>query len=110
MFNLGEKYKIIQKESQNIIYIKRRYYNKKDNYFLIATINTLENKIRVNVGDDYYVISDDINEDFIKMIIQFYEDWIKAKEDLENSLSKFKSLNKGDKSFLREWKLNDLGI
>jgi hypothetical protein len=110
MFNLGEKYKIIQKESQNIIYIKRRYYNKKDNYFIIATINTLENKIKVNVGDDYYVISDDINEDFIKMIIQFYEDWIKAKEDLENSLSKFKSLSKGDKYFLREWKLNDLGI
>jgi hypothetical protein len=58
----------------------------------------------------YYVISDDINEDFIKMIIQFYEDWIKAKEDLENSLSKFKSLSKGDKSFLREWKLNNLEI
>jgi hypothetical protein len=52
MFNLGEKYKIIQKESQNIIYIKRRYHNKKDNYFIIATINTLENKIKVNVGDD----------------------------------------------------------
>jgi hypothetical protein len=110
MFNLGEKYKITQKVSQNIIYIKRRYDNKKDNYFIIATINSLENKIKVNVGDDYYIINDNINEDFIKMIIQFYEDWIKAKEELEISLSKFKSLNKGDKSFLREWKLNNLEI
>ncbi len=111
MFDLGERYKTNQKEGfyGKIIYLKR-YNERLDTFFILATIEPDINKIELRVGDEHYIIKSQPSEDLIKMIIELYEDWEKAKLELEKATNKLKSLSKGDKSFLRNFNLNNLGI
>jgi len=111
MFDLGKRYKTYQKEGANgkIIYLKR-YNERLDNFFILARIEPDINKIDISVGDEHYIIKSQPSEDLIKMIIELYEDWEKAKLELEKATNKLKSLSKGDKSLLRNFKLNNLGI
>jgi hypothetical protein len=111
MFDLGERYKTHQKEGFNgkIIYLKR-YHERLDTFFILATIEPDINKIEIRVGDEHYIIKSQPSEDLIKMIIELYEDWEKAKLEFEKVTNKLKSLSKGDKSLLRNFKLNNLGI
>ncbi len=111
MFDLGERYKTNQKEGfyGKIIYLKR-YNERLDTFFILATIEPDINKIELRVGDEHYIIKSQPSEDLIKMIIELYEDWEKAKLEFEKVTNKLKSLSKGDKSLLRNFKLNNLGI
>ncbi len=111
MFDLGERYKTHQKEGfyGKIIYLKR-YNERLDTFFILATIEPDINKIELRVADEHYIIKSQPSEDLIKMIIEFYEDWEKAKLEFEKATNKLKSLSKGDKSLLRNFKLNNLGI
>ncbi len=111
MFDLGERYKTHQKEGiyGKIIYLKK-YNERLDTFFILATMEPDKNKIELRVGDDYYIINSQPSEDLIKMIIEFYEDWEKAKLEFEKATNKLKSLSKGYKSFLRDFKLNKLDI
>ncbi len=111
MFDLGERYKTNQKEGfyGKIIYLKR-YNERLDTFFILATIEPDINKIELRVGDEHYIIKSQPSEDLIKMIIELYEDWEKAKLEFEKVTNKLKSLSKGDKSLLRDFKLKELGI
>ena len=111
MFDLGKRYKTNQKEGfyGKIIYLKR-YNERLDTFFILATIEPDINKIELRVGDEHYIIKSQPSEDLIKMIIELYEDWEKAKLEFEKVTNKLKSLSKGDKSLLRNFKLNNLGI
>jgi hypothetical protein len=83
----------------------------------MARINLDENQIKVNIGTDYYIINEELTQDILDMIIEFYEEWYLAKQELDKTLSKFKRLQNGDKSLLRDFKLklrdiklNNLGL
>ena len=109
MFDLGKRYKTHQKEGfyGKIIYLKR-YNERLDTFFILATIEPDINKIEIRFGDEHHIIKSQPSEDLIKMIIEFYEDWEKAKLEFDKETNKLKSLNKDYKSLLRNWKLNKI--
>jgi hypothetical protein len=105
LFDSIDGYEFSMKENPKIAYIKRKYPH---GSFIIATVDLVEDQIKVHVGDNYYIIKTDINPDIIQLIIQLYEDYIEAKHNLDKSISKFWKLRDGDKSLLRDFRLDEL--